>query len=53
MLADETIDEDMWNMLAEKEQVTEAVNKGIDVTRNKSGLKSVMSKMLKRAKKKK
>ena len=51
ILADETIDSDMWKMLSEKEAITEAVNKGIDVRRNKSGLKNVMKRMLKRTKK--
>jgi len=48
ILADETIDNDMWEMLAEKELVTEAVNKGIDVRRNKSGMKNVMKRILKK-----
>lgn len=50
MLNDDTIDSEMWEMLADKEQVTEAVNKGIDVRRQGSGLKAVMKKILKRAK---
>lgn len=43
-----TIDSEMWQMLEDKEQVTEAVNKGIDVKRNNSGMKAVMKKILKR-----
>jgi SWI/SNF-related matrix-associated actin-dependent regulator 1 of chromatin subfamily A len=46
MLAEGTIDTDMWDMLAEKELVTEAVNKGIDVKRNKSGMKNVMKRII-------
>jgi SWI/SNF-related matrix-associated actin-dependent regulator of chromatin subfamily A-like protein 1 len=52
MLSDETIDNEMWQMLSDKEQVTEAVNKGVDIRRNKSGLKSVMRKIIKNGKKK-
>ena len=51
MLSDETIDNEMWQMLADKEQVTEAVNKGVDIRKNKSGLKAVMKKLLKNGKK--
>ena len=51
MLSDETIDSEMYEMLSNKEQVTEAVNKGIDIRRNKSGLKSVLKKILKKGKK--
>tara|TARA_R110000744_G_scaffold16742_2_gene45903 strand:- start:1722 stop:3407 length:1686 start_codon:yes stop_codon:yes gene_type:complete len=51
MLSDETIDNEMWQMLADKEQVTEAVNKGVDIRKNKSGLKAVMKKLLKSGKK--
>ena len=51
MLSDETIDNEMWSMLSDKEQVTEAVNKGVDIRRNKSGLKAVMKKILKKGKK--
>jgi SWI/SNF-related matrix-associated actin-dependent regulator 1 of chromatin subfamily A len=51
MLSDETIDNEMWAMLADKEQVTEAVNKGVDIRKNKSGLKAVMKKLLKNGKK--
>ena len=50
MLSDETIDSEMYEMLSNKEQVTEAVNKGIDIRRNKSGLKSVLKKILKKGK---
>ena len=48
-----TIDNEMWEMLADKEQVTEAVNKGIDVRRNGSGMRAVMKKILKKKKPKK
>ena len=50
MLNDETIDQQMWDMLSEKELVTEAVNKGVDIRRNKSGLKSVLKKIIKKGK---
>ena len=46
MLSDLTIDNEMWSMLSDKEAAAEAVNKGIDVRRQKSGLKAVVSKML-------
>jgi len=52
LLSDWTIDSEMWEMLEEKEAVTEAVNKGVDIRRNKSGMKNVMKKMLTKAKKK-
>ena len=51
MLSDETIDSEMWEMLSAKEQVTEAVNKGVDITKQTSGLKSVLKKILKKGKK--
>lgn len=51
MLAKDTIDDDMWDMLAEKEQVTQAVNKGIDIMKTDSGMKSIMKKILGRLKK--
>lgn len=51
MLSNETIDAEMWSMLEDKEAVTEAVNKGIDVKRQKSGLRAVIKKLLKNAKK--
>ncbi len=51
MLSDETIDSEMWEMLSAKEQVTEAVNKGIDIRKQTSGLKSVLRKILKKGKK--
>lgn len=53
MLADETSDEDMWEMLKEKEAITEAVNKGIDIKKMNSGLKIVIRKMMERLKLKK
>ena len=37
-------------MLADKELVTEAVNKGIDVKRNGSGMRAVMKKIMKKKK---
>lgn len=48
MLSRETIDEEMWQMLADKEQVTEAVNKGIDIKRQGSGMRNVIKRILKR-----
>lgn len=48
LLNDNTIDKEMWEMLENKERVTEAVNKGIDVKRNGTGMKQVVKKMLKR-----
>lgn len=51
MLSEETIDSEMWSMLEDKEAVAEAVNKGIDIRRNKSGLKSVIKKIIKNGKK--
>lgn len=53
MLNNDTIDRDMWEMLEEKEEATEAVNKGIDVLVNNTGMRSVLTKILKRNKKKK
>jgi len=50
-LSDKTIDQDMWSMLEEKEHVTEAVNKGIDVRRNNSGMKTVARKLMRKIKK--
>jgi SWI/SNF-related matrix-associated actin-dependent regulator 1 of chromatin subfamily A len=47
----DTIDSEMWTMLEEKEQVTEAVNKGVDVRRNNSGMRAVINKLLKKVKK--
>ena len=52
LLSDETIDSDMWDMLLGKEAVTEAVNKGIDVKRQKSGMRAVIKSILKKAKEK-
>ena len=49
-LSDETIDSEMFEMLADKELVTEAVNKGIDVKRNGSGMRAVMKKIMKKKK---
>ena len=50
MLSDKTIDMDMWDMLEAKERVVDAVNKGIDVKRNKSGMKQVIKKLMKKNK---
>lgn len=50
MLSDETVDREMWSMLSDKEGVTEAVNKGIDIKRNGSGMRAVIKKLLKRSK---
>ncbi len=49
-LSEDTIDMDMWEMLASKEAVTEAVNKGIDVAKNKSGMKHVLNNIIKKGK---
>ena len=49
-LAEDTIDMDMLDMISAKEAITEAVNKGVDVKRNKSGLKQVLRKIKKRGK---
>lgn len=51
MLNFDTIDIDMWEMLQEKESVVEAVNKGVDVDVQQSGMKMVLQKLLKRASK--
>lgn len=50
-LSDETIDSEMFEMLADKELVTEAVNKGVDVKRNGSGMRAVLKKIIKKNKK--
>lgn len=50
-LSDDTIDKEMWEMLCEKELVTEAVNKGVDISRNESGMKHVLRKIFKKSKK--
>ena len=49
-LSDDTIDSEMFEMLADKELVTEAVNKGIDIKRNGSGMRAVMKKIIKKSK---
>ena len=49
-LSDDTIDSEMFEMLADKELVTEAVNKGIDIKRNGSGMRAVMKKIMKKIK---
>lgn len=48
LLNDNTVDNEMWSMLEQKEAVTEAVNKGIDVRKNGSGMKAVIKKILKK-----
>ena len=50
LLSFDTIDREMWSMLEDKEAVTEAVNKGIDVRRQGSGMRAVISKILKKKK---
>lgn len=50
MLNNETIDQQMWEMLQEKELNTEAVNKGIDLDKNQSGMKMVLRKLLQKGK---
>jgi len=50
MLSEETIDQEMWSMLEDKEAVAEAVNKGIDIKRQNSGMKAVIKKLLKKVK---
>ena len=52
-LSDETIDNEMYEMLANKELVTEAVNKGVDIRKSGSGMREVMKKLFKKKKKKK
>ena len=47
LLSDETIDKQMWDMLKDKEEVAEAVNKGIDIKKQNSGMKEVMKKIFK------
>jgi SWI/SNF-related matrix-associated actin-dependent regulator 1 of chromatin subfamily A len=46
MLSDFTIDSQMWDMLSDKEAAAEAVNKGIDIRKQKSGMRDVISKIL-------
>ena len=48
MLNDSTIDSEMWSMLEDKEEAADAVNKGIDVKRQGSGMRQVMRKILKK-----
>lgn len=48
-----TIDLEMWDMIGEKEITAEAVNKGIDITNEESGMKIVMRKFLENQRKKK
>lgn len=51
MLSDDTIDKQMWEMLLEKEIITEAVNKGIDIEEEESGMRVVINKLLELGKK--
>jgi SWI/SNF-related matrix-associated actin-dependent regulator 1 of chromatin subfamily A len=51
MLSDDTIDSQMWDMLADKEEVTEAVNKGKDIKKQGSGMAQVIKKLLKKSSK--
>ena len=46
MLSDFTIDKQMWDMLSDKEAAAEAVNKGIDIRKQKSGMRDVITKIL-------
>jgi len=46
MLSKETIDLQMWEMLEEKEFITTAVNKGVNVRKQKSGMQEVLKKIL-------
>lgn len=43
----DTIDKEMWEILEEKEEITEGVNKGIDVDKEGVGLKKVLKKIKK------
>jgi SNF2 family DNA or RNA helicase len=47
LLSDFTIDKEMWEMLKDKEEVAEAVNKGVDIKKQNSGMKDVMRKIFK------
>lgn len=47
-----TIDLEMWDMIGEKEITAEAVNKGVDITNEESGMKMVMRKFLENRNKK-
>ena len=51
ILSDSTIDSEMWSMLEDKERVTEAVNKGIDVKKQGSGMRAVARKVFNKYKK--
>ena len=50
LLSRKTIDFDMWEMLAEKEKITEAVNKGIDIDKGKSGMRMIIDSIVDRRK---
>jgi SWI/SNF-related matrix-associated actin-dependent regulator 1 of chromatin subfamily A len=47
MLNDDSIDKQMWEMLQEKEINTEGVNKGVDLTKEESGMRMVLKKIIK------
>lgn len=49
-LSQSTIDVEMWEMIQEKEVTAEAVNKGIDIEKEDSGMKVVMKKYLSKKK---
>lgn len=49
-LSDLTIDSQMWAMLSEKEIAAEAVNKGIDIRKQTSGMRDVANKIFKQNK---
>lgn len=46
MLNDDSIDKQMWEMLQEKEINTEGVNKGVDLTKEESGMRIVLRKII-------
>lgn len=45
-LSPQTIDVEMWDMVGDKEVIAEAVNKGVDMQNEESGMKMVMRKFL-------
>lgn len=47
LLSRETIDVQMLEMIQEKERITEAINKGLDIIKMKSGMKFVIERILK------
>ena len=48
LLNEESIDQQMWEMLQEKEITTEGVNKGVDLTKEESGMRMVLRKIIKK-----